>query len=264
MTNTEELYRVVELSPAAFAANKHVSLHYVLTLMLHRERKDTLFLSSPGFVPVIPFESNEMDAVIQISFSDLLVDVFLTRHFLPVGKFLRQLNGICLFSPDALRQVKDLLLIMPADNSEKTSLQFLWVMKGLVESKPELLNDEGLLSPGSLRNALKINKVKSFVKENSWRQIREEEVAKMVGLTKTSFSRFFMQCTGMRFCEYFTWERIERASRLLQTSDDTVMGVGLSCGFSSPCYFSRTFKQYKGISPGKARTLLLESPDFRI
>ena len=262
MTNTEELYHVTELTPAVFAANKRVSLCYMLTLMLHREGKDRLFLTSPGFVPALPCELEEMEAVIQIELSDLLFEVFLTRHFLPTGQFLRQGNGIRLFSSCALMQVKELLLHLRTDRSEKTSLQFLWAMKELAESNPEQLTDAVLLTPGSIRNAVKINKIRSYVENNYQKPLRLKDVAGLVGYTRTSLSRFFTQCTGMSFSEYFIWVRIEKAARLLRTTDDTVMSIGLSCGFSSPCYFSRTFKQHKGLTPGEVRTFTLRSPEL--
>ena len=49
--------------------------------------------------------------------------------------------------------------------------------------------------------------------------------------------------------------RIERAKRLLLSSNGSVKEVAAACGYASEAYFSRAFKARTGHPPGTWRTL---------
>jgi hypothetical protein len=70
MLISNDLFQVTESSPAEFAKAGTLNMHYLLTLMLHRERDGEIYLNSPGFVPAMNWESNagEIETVVQIFF----------------------------------------------------------------------------------------------------------------------------------------------------------------------------------------------------
>ena len=261
MINANELFQVTETSPAVFANSKQVSLYYVLTLILNREGEDLLYLTTPGFVPLLPYDPEDMETVIQVSLSDLLVNVFFTQPFWFIGNFLRQLKGIRQFSSPATAPLKNMLMNLRTEQNAQSSLLFMGAMHELAGISPERRSDR-LLSAGSQNAALKIAKIKKFVMENFRRPIRIGEIAGVVGLAPNSFSNFFTRRTGMHFCNYVISVRIAEAVRLLQTSDDSIVGISQSCGFSSPAYFNNQFKQYQGSTPKNSREIAFRRSDF--
>jgi len=81
---------------------------------------------------------------------------------------------------------------------------------------------------GTSQASAKIYKVRNYVMENFRGRIERDAVAKLAGLSANGFSRFFKQHTGMNFTDYVNLVRLEEASRLLQTTDDTVSGIAYS------------------------------------
>ena len=103
------------------------------------------------------------------------------------------------------------------------------------------------------RTVDKINKVKSYIKENLLTPIKIAEVARTAGVSANNFSHFFKRHTQMNFSDYVNSVRIEEAMQLLCSSDYTIAEIAYLCGFSSPAYFNDVFKQYKEMTPGEFR-----------
>ena len=51
--------------------------------------------------------------------------------------------------------------------------------------------------------------------------------------------------------DYLNRQRIAKACIQLDTTDDSITDVAYSNGFNDLSYFIRTFKKYKGTTPGK-------------
>ena len=51
--------------------------------------------------------------------------------------------------------------------------------------------------------------------------------------------------------DYLTRQRIEQACCQLATTDDSITEIAYRNGFNDLSYFIRTFKKYKGVTPGK-------------
>jgi len=255
MFNSKELFSVVEYSPTVFAKTERTSLHYTLTLFLHHKKeKSLLLLTSPGFQVSLAHETRSIETVIQIVFSDSLLDLFQIQAFRFMDAFLRQLSGCLLFSRAVQIQVKDSIVGLKTNAAFESVLQFLQIMKTLATASGALLlNKELSLPPALLPVAGIINKVRKYVMENYREQIKRSEVARIAGFSDNGFSRFFKQHMGLTFSDYVNTIRVEQASLLLQKSGDTILGVAYSCGFTTPRYFNEIFKRYKGMTPGEFR-----------
>ena len=107
--------------------------------------------------------------------------------------------------------------------------------------------------PDIVSENLRINKVIKYVKENYRRQIKESEIAGMVGLSEAAFCRFFKKRTGWSFIGYVNEVRIREASLLLSETEDAVAEIAYTTGFNSPNYFNRVFKRNMGMTPGEFR-----------
>ena len=53
--------------------------------------------------------------------------------------------------------------------------------------------------------------------------------------------------------DYLNYQRIEHACYALSTGDAAVTDVAYACGFNDLSYFIKTFRKYKGVTPGQYR-----------
>ncbi|MPN52480.1 Melibiose operon regulatory protein [bioreactor metagenome] len=56
---------------------------------------------------------------------------------------------------------------------------------------------------------------------------------------------------NMCISDYINNVRINHASKLLLTTNSSIEEIAEKVGYNSSCYFYRTFKKYKNISPAK-------------
>ena len=103
--------------------------------------------------------------------------------------------------------------------------------------------------------AEKVSKVKQYVEEYYGRSISLGDVSGIVGLSEAAFSHFFKKNTGQSFITYLNEFRTEKASRLLQETEELVIEIGYITGFNTPCHFNEVFKQHRGMTPGEFRKL---------
>lgn len=61
--------------------------------------------------------------------------------------------------------------------------------------------------------------------------------------------RKFKEKTGLRLSEYITRVRLEKAANSIVAGHDNLTGISYSSGFYDQSHFSRSFKNYFGVSP---------------
>ena len=76
-----------------------------------------------------------------------------------------------------------------------------------------------------------------------------ESVSEHIGLSRIYFCKLFHQMEGVSFNSYLKQERIERAKKLLLTTNLKVFEVSGAVGFSQAKYFGYVFKQVVGLTP---------------
>jgi AraC family transcriptional regulator len=74
-------------------------------------------------------------------------------------------------------------------------------------------------------------------------------VAAELGCHRCHLTHRFREQVGMAPGEYLLKRRLQRAMNRLRSSDARVAEVATDCGFGSPAYFSRIFRQKIGTSP---------------
>ena len=75
------------------------------------------------------------------------------------------------------------------------------------------------------------------------------DLAAIVGLGKSAFSRLFKKSTGRTVPQYVNELRISRACLLLAETDLTVSQIAMDCGFVSPAHFQRQFREHQQCAP---------------
>ena len=76
-------------------------------------------------------------------------------------------------------------------------------------------------------------------------------LAKKAGMSQPKLRKLFKQTFGKSVFEYYQFERMQKAARLIREKQLTVSEVGYQLGFINLSHFSRVFEQHNGIKPKK-------------
>jgi len=137
-------------------------------------------------------------------------------------------------------------------------------LKRIQESKTaeELMENLHLAAEGmagtifsfqGIRHASVLRRAERYIWENYTRKISLEEIAKASGLSAPYFSTIFKEEMGENLSSYLNRLRIERAASLLTESVKPLNKIAGLCGFEDQSWFSKLFKCYTGMTPGKYR-----------
>ena len=97
--------------------------------------------------------------------------------------------------------------------------------------------------------------IKIILKSYPDQQFSASVVSKALGITPSAFSVLFKKYAGEGFSEYINRLRIEKSTELLLNSDEAVAAVSKAVGYTSAESYIRTFKKFKGVTPGAYRHL---------
>lgn len=104
-----------------------------------------------------------------------------------------------------------------------------------------------------IKESERLLKVFDYVQKFYTKDIKLIEVASLINMTETSFSRFFSQCTRISFSKYLTDFRLNKASTLLQNEKLIISDISFSTGFNNLSNFNRQFKTKYNITPKEYR-----------
>ena len=105
----------------------------------------------------------------------------------------------------------------------------------------------------------RIKKIKDYVAGHFSENIKLEDLAAMVGMTPTSFSRFFKQHTNQTLQDYIIDIRLGVAIRNLVDTNKTSAEICYESGFNNLSNFNRLFKKKKGCSPIEFRAKFIKT-----
>ena len=99
-----------------------------------------------------------------------------------------------------------------------------------------------------------MKKILEFVSNNLANPITMEDLAKHVGMSISTLSRFLKKNTQHSFTDFLQEYRINSVIRELNNNEKiSIMDVAARCGFASQSYFYKVFKKYKGVTPQEYR-----------
>jgi AraC-like DNA-binding protein len=82
-----------------------------------------------------------------------------------------------------------------------------------------------------------------------------EELARLLKMSRRSLLRHFKSSTGMTAVSYITEVQIEKAKRLLSTSNRLIKQIANDTGFKNPSNFCLAFERHVGLTPTAFQTL---------
>jgi len=98
-------------------------------------------------------------------------------------------------------------------------------------------------------NSESMKKAISFIRLNYHEDISITDVAEFAGIGERYLRKLFTKYLNLSPLEYLNQVRINKTIELLRNTELSVKEVCYTCGFKSPQYFSRIFKQQIGMTP---------------
>ena len=95
----------------------------------------------------------------------------------------------------------------------------------------------------------------SYVHDHYWEEITVDHIAESANISRRECFRCFKEIVKKTPAEYLCEYRLSKAAQMLTGTDKTIMDICLSCGFNSPSYMGKLFKDKCGMSPGEYREL---------
>lgn len=105
----------------------------------------------------------------------------------------------------------------------------------------------------------RVKKVTDYIAQHYAEQLRLEDLASMVGMAPTAFSRFFKSHTNQTVSSYIIDIRLGHAIRLLIDTTMNSSEICYMCGFNNQSNFNRLFKKKKGCTPTEFRETYLKT-----
>ncbi len=105
----------------------------------------------------------------------------------------------------------------------------------------------------------RINKTFDYVEQNLVKPMTLEELAAVASFSKFHFNRIFHSMVGETPFQFILRLRLEKAATLIQANkNESISEIAFKCGFSDISIFSRSFRNYFGITASQYRKEKLE------
>jgi AraC-like DNA-binding protein len=89
----------------------------------------------------------------------------------------------------------------------------------------------------------RLNKVYEYVFANFRERIRLKDLADLLHMTPTSFSRYFTMKNNKSFSRFISELRIKHACQMLTETDEPVSQICYACGFDTLSNFNKQFRE---------------------
>lgn len=206
-------------------------------------------------------EKDIREITIQFS-SRLLDDKLLSRNqFASIRKMFERARMGLTFSMPAIMRVY--CLIDTLASKEERMDQFLDMLRILYElsldTGARTLASNSFAKTVTGRESRRVNKVKEYIAQHYTEEIKLDDLAGLVAMSPSAFSRFFKQYTGRGPVDYIIDVRMGVAARMLVDTTTSVSEICYACGFNNLSNFNRTFKARRGYTPRDFRALFTKN-----
>lgn len=150
--------------------------------------------------------------------------------------------------------LKLFLSLKKASNLERFIL-FLKIVNELLKAEIKPLSTFIYPRKYSDNEGKRMSNIMEYTMNNFQKEISLNTIAEISYMTPNAFCRYFKQRTNKTFFQFLIEVRIENACRLLKNKDLLITEVSEKSGFKNISNFNRKFKDTKGITPSKYRSL---------
>ena len=127
-----------------------------------------------------------------------------------------------------------------------------YLAKSLVEilkNYPDSFSGNNILN----QNLARVRKIIDYISRNYSSEITISDLADSAGICSREVQRCFRKILKQSPVNYIQTYRIQIAGRMLMETDESVLDVGIACGFPNPSHFCKIFREHTSLSPKKFR-----------
>lgn len=95
-----------------------------------------------------------------------------------------------------------------------------------------------------------------FIENNLHEELTLDRLARYVGFSKYHFHRMFQKETGITAVEYIRYRRIANSANMLLYTEKRIIDIAIYYRFETQESFTRSFKRYYELPPGKYRKIM--------
>ncbi len=104
----------------------------------------------------------------------------------------------------------------------------------------------------------RIKQCLEWIDLNLEKKVMLNDIASAANISPRECQRLFKNCLCRRPMEYLLYRRLLRAAQLLADEGRTITETAFACGFDSPSYFTKKFRELTGVAPSRYRDLLCD------
>lgn len=197
------------------------------------------------------------EITIQFS-SDLFGEVLLNKNQMcGIRKMLQDSSKGVAFSLQAIMKVYSRFeKLVKAESGFDQMIELMCILHDLSgDSGKRILASSSFAKAKVSSDSRRVAKAQEYISRHYREELRLNDVASLVGMTPTSFSRFFKLRTGRSFSDYVIDFRLGTAIRELMDSTTSIAEICYECGFNNVSNFNRIFRKKKKCSPKEFREL---------
>ena len=99
----------------------------------------------------------------------------------------------------------------------------------------------------------KLAEAVALMEANLGEPLPTDDIARLVGMSRRQLERLFKQHMDALPSRWYAELRLTRARRLLQQTSQSILQVGLACGYTSGSHFSNAYRAHYGHTPRDER-----------
>lgn len=249
----------------------HSHSYYEMFYLLHGScdllMNDNIYHLTPGNIAFIPidalhrtsYKGSAFHERIDIEFTDNYAETLLSH----TGKnWLRNnLFSKILFIPEEYRgEINHLLSLIIAENQTSDNFSqcmvkmyfqelLVKILRHINESPNMIITNEARTTDESIASAI------NYINENFSNNITLDDMANLLHLNPSYFSKKFKSVNGLGFKEYLNNVRINHSEKLLLETDMSITEIAFECGYENSNYYGDAFKKVNKVSPSTFRRM---------
>lgn len=106
---------------------------------------------------------------------------------------------------------------------------------------------------GARLTGWRVRRLAEFVEANIERTIQVGELARVIRISTSQLTRSFNVTFGLTPSGFIMRQRLERARRMMLTSDDGLAQIAYACGLCDQAHLTRAFRKHYGCPPAAWR-----------
>ena len=177
-----------------------------------------------------------------------------TNPMMPIKKMCERAKKGLAFPQETIMRVYPWLIDLPTKTEYYALRKFFDILYILSKSDgARELATTSFAKVSEVSRSGRIQKVQDYIAKHYMEEVRLADLASLVNMSESAFSRFFKLSTGRSVSDYIVDIRLGAATYRLIDTTDPVSTICFDCGFNTLSNFNRLFRKHKGCSPTEFR-----------